>query len=548
MPTVNVSGNTGLERTDEPALNLYRNQGALTATYNLFDAALTKNKIRTGQSLEKVANSDFDTTLQDVLFQGIQSHLDFVLQTQLVGISTNIIDVLRDIAGFIKRERDIGRMTSADLLQAEARIEQAREALFAYEGARDRSVVRYKKLFGHAPTAVQLIDILAPIEPLPKTLESALEYAVKNNPQIRRARHTADASKFDRDATEAGNWPRIDLEGGLNLKRNVDGVEAFENEASVLFKMNWNLFDGALTSSTQRAATHRMAAAQKAIDIQRLEIEEQVEMAWSLFATERKRLEALDRAEEIASEAFRARNQLMKVGKESLINVLGMSVEVLNVKIAVLNADYSQRASAFRVLQTVGLLQLESLEKVIMGQVMEPVILKSAFLDNLMRPTDEFAPVVTEKAESAVKEGPPVEVNSAVKDRPPLELKTTPKDRAAPQNAKGTLISIPRMTPSQPSTVRLLPTTTGSTKGRSSTLQPVSRGGHFIVMSSNRRKENAIKDQSKFAFPGARVETFTVRGKNMYMVVSGPYSLKDARTISLDAEAMGIKGAWVKKN
>lgn len=371
-PTVSVSGDTGFQRTDLPSNNAFRVQGNMTATYNLFDGQYSVFEIKSSQILHKSTLVDLDSTKQVILFQGIQAYLNLVLQNKMIEISETNVKLVEQIKKFIQTEANIGRMSHADLLQARARLAQAQEALTAYKGSQRQGQNRYYHLFQRVPTKDRMQDPLAPSEVIPESIEEALRVARKHNPSLKSATLLTEAASTRVGSTEASLMPRIDLEGSVDSKYNVDGADGNENEGSLLVKLNWNLFDGNRVKSQTRAAALRHNAAMMDLRYKHLDVEEQVRNSFSVIETEQSRYRTLQEAEKIAEEAFNARHDMMQSGKETIINVLDTALELLNVRLAVTSADFNHRLAVYQLLLATGQLTQDSISQLVIEGKLQP--------------------------------------------------------------------------------------------------------------------------------------------------------------------------------
>ena len=519
MPFVQSTGESGLERTDQPANQQLRNQIGLRVTQNLFDGYGTENRVRASQLNEQVGHSDFQSVQGALLLDGIQSYLDVVLQNKLVEISARHVEIVEEITQFIATERDAGRMTLADSLQSRARLQQAREMMISFDGGRLQSAARYQTLFGRTPDVGAMDDPQAPTAMIPLSLDEGLNYALDHNPTLDAARLSIDMASAQRLASGATNLPRIDLEGAVDLKNDYDGSTGSEEEGTLLVKLTWDIFDGNRTSSTELAAAHRESGARATLHERELEITEQVRMAWNSLMTDRQRMQTLGEAESIALEAYNARYSLMATGKETIINVLDTALEVLSVRTSLTTSDYRYRLSVYRLLHAMGRLSPTTINAVIS---IKPIDLGtiSKIAPNQLDPADMApSPITGDASAFAMTSMQPVPT------QPPVSV-GLPLPRPAPE-----ITSI---------------MANGST-GENPIMKMEPGTGYLVVLSSNRNPNNATATHQKLAFPGSEIEAVDVKGKPMYMIVIGPLPEPEARLVQGEAFDAGLLDAWLKK-
>ncbi|MEQ8666513.1 MAG: TolC family protein [Rhodospirillales bacterium] len=526
LPLVTTTAETGAERTDQPSNEQWRKQVGVTATYNLWDGDATHHQLLASRGSEELGKSDLAGLRNRVLMDGIAAYLNVVQQEKLYRLADRHVSIITDITDYITRERESGRMTLADSLQSRARLQQALEARISFNGGRRQAMSRYRKLFRHTPEVDSMQDPVAPFAAMPASVEDAVQTAIDRNPLAERARHAIDVANAQRLAAGAGRMPRLDLEGTTDLKHDYDGSDGSEAEGSVVMKLSWDLFDGDRTNASQMAAAHRQSAALANLRQLELDIEERVRQIWHRAKTGEERLEALVAAENIALEAYNARYTLMTSGSETIINVLDTALEVLNVRTALVTADYQHRLSTYRLLSATGQLTADSMSHIL---AVEPLRIDA--IDSL--------PADLTNVDVAM-----IQPMQAAQTAQPL-APATPEPTALPDDIMDLMPSVPAqsVTPSQ-----LQPSDMAAAPGTSAPPTPVDMSNaYYVVLSANRVAANAERDARRLDLPGIAVETFQVGGKPMHMVVVGPLPEPEARVVQGEALGAGVLDAWLKK-
>ncbi len=102
-------------------------RSALTAQQTLFDAGQTKNAIRAGQALQKIATSDVQRTESEVTFNTVRAYLDTVLSdAALSAAAESVISAEADL----ERAQNIhqaGMSTEADVLSIRVHLAHMKE-------------------------------------------------------------------------------------------------------------------------------------------------------------------------------------------------------------------------------------------------------------------------------------------------------------------------------------------------------------------------------------------------------------------------------------
>jgi outer membrane protein, adhesin transport system len=514
-PLVQATGESGFERTDQPANEQLRNAVGLSVTQTLYDGYGTQNRILASNLNERVGHMDLETARNTLLMEGVQAYINVVLQNRLVGISKRNVEIIEEITNFISRERALGRMTLADHLQSRARLQQSRETLISFEGAREQAVARYKTLFGHVPEISVMQDPLAPTTYVPPTLPEALQYATSHNPLIEGARVAVEMANAQRMALGSSIMPQIDLIGSVDVQNDYDGASGTTEEGSLVVSMSWDLYDGNRTTASQMAATSRESAALATLNQRELDVIEQTTMAWNGMFMDRKRADTLREAESIALEAYDARYSLMITGEDTIINVLDTALEVLNVRTAKTTADYRYRLSVYRLLSTMGRLAPDTIPSIITTRALD-LSDSEAISPNKLSPSDLIAaPATSPSSPDAASIS--ATLSKIVADMAAADAAPTPMAAA----------------PVQPTTTMSPDTITD---------------GYYVILSANRQERNAVNAMSQIKVQGTSVLAVQSGGSTLYMVVVGPLAEPEARLVQGEAFGVGILDAWLKKS
>ena len=528
-PTVTMTGDSGVQRSDQPSNTDFRVQGGLTATYNLFDGHYSVFETKGAQVAHQSTLADLDSTKQLILYQGVQAYLNLVLQNKMVEIADTNVKLVEQIKTFIESETNVGRMSNADLLQARARLAQAREALTAYQGSQRQGQNRYFHLFQRVPVAGRMQDPLAPSEVVPENLEEAIRVARKHNPVLKSAELLAEAASTRIGSVQSGLYPRVDLEASGDAKYNVDGVDGSENEGTLLLKLNWNLFDGNRTKSQSRAAALRHNAAMMDLRHKHLEVEEQVRNSFSVIETERRRFRTLQEAESIAEEAFNARHQMMETGKETIINVLDTALELLNVRIAVTSSDYAHRLANYQLLLATGQLNQDSIAQLIVEGKLQPAVPDDSKL--IKKLIDGKAMPNSMDQLQSMELAPPTEMQ-------PMNMQIQEasaegyNDMAAFESAHGA----PYSDELAPETGPTGPIELGPTDGPA---------GYYLVLGSFSEPAYAQDRIQLAGMDNAFLKPVEVNGTTYQRVLVGPMSQDDAEMTKISAQERGISDSWI---
>jgi adhesin transport system outer membrane protein len=361
-PQLAVAGDAGYEYTSSPsrrasgdgALSTDRETGAVSLTQNIWDGSKREARVDAATLEEDVANITVDTTLQDLLLEGIIAYHEVLRQANLVEIAKSDEDNLREQLELEDERVQRGSGIAVDVLQAKSRLQIAKERRVAFEGRLYQAGAAYQQVFGAAPDIAGLAEPIPPVALLPADETSAVQMAMTDNPALKVSAKGIEIAEQERLAARADFFPKIDLVGRSSWENNVDGVEGLREDHSVLVRVTWEIFSGFETKAKVASAAHtyqqRMS---ESYDAQR-HVTEDVVRAWKELETARQRVELLQNAVTIAEEVYAARQKLRESGKESGINVLDSLSELKTAQITFVDAGYDARIAVYRVLRAMG--------------------------------------------------------------------------------------------------------------------------------------------------------------------------------------------------
>lgn len=145
-----------------------------------------------------------------------------------------------------------GLAIESDTLLARAHSESARAALAAAEAGESDQLESFRTLLG-APDSTLVpgaaVDVALPTG----SLADLQARALAANPELQALAARAVASSDAGRATEAGNWPRVDLT--LRHDWNADGLALRAPSNTLMATLSWDLFSsGAQSAAVQRAS------------------------------------------------------------------------------------------------------------------------------------------------------------------------------------------------------------------------------------------------------------------------------------------------------
>lgn len=361
-PKAAITGDVGYEYTDSPSLRdddedpleTAREGAALTLTQNIWDGWRREAGVDVAHLNEEVAGLGLGSTVQDVLFEAITAYHEVLRQTRLIEIAKSDEENLQTQLQLEDERVQRGSGITVDVLQAKSRLQLAKERRVALEGRLQEAIARYQQVYSTSPDVAGLLDPIPPIALLPADVDTAISMALSDNPALKASERGIAIASQERIAARSDFFPRLDLVGTAAYDHDVDGVEGYRENYSIVLRVTWEFFSGFATQSRVRRASAVYGQRMSEFNDAGRRVTEEVRLAWDNLETSKERVELLQNAVNIAEEVYDARQRLREAGQESSINVLDSLSELKTAEINFVDASYNARLSVYRVLRAVG--------------------------------------------------------------------------------------------------------------------------------------------------------------------------------------------------
>lgn len=369
LPRFELSADSGAERSDTVArrasalgaFSMRRDKLTLTATQNLFNGFRDEAGINAASLGHFEQQMSLENTRQELLFQGLNQYLDVLRNVRLIAVAQNTENTIRTQLRLEDERVQRGAGIAVDVLQAKSRLQVAKEQRVAFEGRLQSALARYKQLFGHLPEIATLEEAIPPSGLVAGSLADAIEASAKWHPALRQTRYQADIAREQRRVARAGYYPTVDLVGTLDYEDNVATTRGIEREQSLLVQARWEFFSGFRTRARVESASRTLAARKDSFNFAVRRVEEDVRVAWARLLTERRRVDLLANAVNLAIEVFNAKKRLREAGKETALNVLDAEREVFSARINQISAEFDARIATYLLARRTGALTPDAL-------------------------------------------------------------------------------------------------------------------------------------------------------------------------------------------
>jgi TolC family type I secretion outer membrane protein len=295
--------------------------------------------------------SAFDDTVQNVLFNTVDSYMSLIRAKSVVDLNRKTFQVLEKNLEATRQRFDAGDVTLTDIAQAESRLAQTRADLVSSEREYNTMQAKFFRLTGLKADNTQAPNIAVN---LPATREEALEIALQNSPRLRAAHYSKEAARFMVREKQGALLPEISASGDLT-NRDGDSISNVDQTTlSLTGRVSIPLYQGGRNYAAIRES--------KLVEMQRhyawldekKAIEEQISSIWNNLAAIRATIEATNTAIKSANTALDGIRQEALFGSRTVLDILDAERELLNTKVQLVDAQYNEVLAQYSLLSAMG--------------------------------------------------------------------------------------------------------------------------------------------------------------------------------------------------
>jgi adhesin transport system outer membrane protein len=331
-------------------------RASVTMTENLFNGFQTTSAVRTARLNKELAQLTLEGTRQNTVFEGVTAYINVLRQKRLIELALENEATIQEQLSLEDERVQRGSGVAVDVLQAKSRLQVAKERRVTFEGGLKDAISRYTQVFNRPPEVEAMVDPAPPIEVVPSDVEKAIDSAVMDNPALGNTAVNIEVARERQRAVRGELFPSIDVLGTANFEKNAGAVLGVRRDQTVTVRATWDLFTGFSTRNLMAQTAFAIGSSKDTHEQTTRKVIEQVKLSWQALLTNRERLQLLENAVNIASEVFTSRQKLREAGKETVINVLDASNEVVNAQINFTSASYDERLSVYQLMLSMGLL------------------------------------------------------------------------------------------------------------------------------------------------------------------------------------------------
>ncbi len=341
---------------------LFNHFGAgVTFSQLITDSGRTPNLVANSKLMEQATQQDVLTNKYDVLLAVDRAYFEVLRAQALVKVAEEtvaarqlLLDQITALANNkLRSEVDVS-FADVDVSEAKLLLIRAQNQLDSQRAELDRSLGIDKN------TVFALVDEPMPPTP-PNTVDSLIDTAVKNRPELASLRLSGDAArKFERAERDL-SYPTVSLIGAAGFLPlfGHDGPIRMPSDyyEGAAVNVDIPIFNGHLFTARREAARYQTIVADQKLRNEMERITRDVRVAWSGSVTSFQRIDVTTHLVAEASLSLQLAQGRYNLGLGTIVELTQAQLNLTQAEIENLNAKYDYH-SQFAVLQyTQGLLR-----------------------------------------------------------------------------------------------------------------------------------------------------------------------------------------------
>lgn len=354
------SANPNVKALAKPHLTLNRSEFSLSATQLIVDGWGVGSQVRESVYGSQGAKYELKNVCENVLLEVAESFLNVKRARELVSFANANVKVHEEALRKVSILYRGGAGTRADKALVSSRLARARAQRRIAQGALEMAITRYSTVSGQVPPE----DLTMPLQPtrlLPRTLYSAISVGMDTNPAVLSARSVAAAASAHVGVTRSRFFPRIDAELSASANNNVSGLEGSDGDFRGMAVMNYDLIAGGSDLAAFNASkADRLKAIRNAQETQR-RVRELIRNAWTDLGVSHDDIEYYTENVESEERVVLDYRKQFELGQRDLFILMDSQGDLYAAQNSLVNARYDNAVAYYRVLASMGILNLASL-------------------------------------------------------------------------------------------------------------------------------------------------------------------------------------------
>jgi outer membrane protein len=336
-------------------------------SYNLYDGGGNILRKRMAETASEMCNYEYKAARNSVVAEVIHGYFNLLAAEELVGTAHASVETIHAAVDETRARYADGAALRADLIMVEYRLQEAEEAAIHAETGRKLALASLAVTAGlDAFSTFEIVGLEEETRrlpdgldaKLPDNLETAMETAVTNRPEIARAELMAQRLDLGYKAARTSRRPRVDFYGkaGWQERGSVDfGFEQQFLNWYANLTVSWQVFDGGIRKARIGRAMAQRDEQLVSTEKQRRAVQLEVANAYIQLERARAGREVAEKGVASAEESLSVSNKRYREGAEVVSDYLEVVQQLTVARMKRTNSRYELHRAQAEAARTLGI-------------------------------------------------------------------------------------------------------------------------------------------------------------------------------------------------
>jgi outer membrane protein len=329
----------------------------LTATQTLYNGFQTATRTRQAEGQVFSARETLRTTEQNTLLSAATAYMNLLQTAAVYELQRSNVNVLEVTLRQTRDRFTAGEVTRTDVAQAESRLAGGRSQLSLAESNYVTAQAQYLQVVGVPPPA--RLAPAAPVDRLsPRTLDGAIARGRTEHPLITSAMYNVDIALQQVKIAEGALAPVVAAVG--NVQKNYGSTQSLAVletlQASIAAQLTVPIYQGGAEYAAIRQAKETLGQRRLDLDTARDQVQATVTQAWGALDAAKAQVNATLSQVTAAEVALNGVREEARVGQRTTLDVLNSQQDLVNARVALVQAQRDRVVQSYTVLAATGAL------------------------------------------------------------------------------------------------------------------------------------------------------------------------------------------------
>lgn len=327
-------------------------------------------RYRLGHAQADLSDARFMYRSQDLLVRVLQAYTDVLYAQDQLTFITADRNAKKEQLAVNKRMLEKGEGTVTDKLETQASYEMSEAQVIEAQDNLELAKRKLEALIGEPIPSASVVRKLSNqfrvIPLVPSAFELWKETALASNPEIRAQSHNIEVNRQDYQRNRAAHFPVLSGVAMWNQAKSytVSTIYQDTNTSAVGVQLTIPIFSGGEVTGRTSQARANFEKSQAEFDAVTNKVITELRKQYDLVISSQKKVAALTRAVESATELVKAMRKSIQAGQRINLDALIADKGLATAQRDLSQARYAYLLATLRLKQQAGILTLEDLEKV----------------------------------------------------------------------------------------------------------------------------------------------------------------------------------------